>query len=469
MTIVLIVLSSLLATIATYAAGIFLFKYLEYKSIYPANYYEAQLPDIETYLRQQNTALLESGAQEMLEQVIPLEGMDYQVLDAKGERLYGSVVGTFFQQPGELYQRLNTTFAAKGKYVRTVPIVNGQGDLSGAVLLAYELQVSPANESGRIWIAVLFTATVIAPFVYFVLAIIFFSKRFAGRINQPLQMLMEAANQIKRKNLDFTLAYRSDNELGRLCAAFSEMQEELRRSLSAQWRLEEERRNMTEALAHDLKTPLSLILGYAEALIGDAQAAPSDKWVRYLKTIKENAEKSSALVRQMQYISDLESSGPGLNPVAVRIGPFIRQKMSYYELQAKRQGIRIVTEIHGEPAHPVRFDAEKAERILDNIVTNSLEHTPPGGRIRMAVSVQSGRVQVEICNTGPSFSKKDLEQMFKKFYRGEEARSGKGGHSGLGLYIVKQLTEKMGGTVKAYNSESGEACIRFDFAVASDP
>jgi len=461
-TIVLIVVSSLLATLATYAAGIVLFYFLQYKHIFPANYYESRLPDIEAYIRAQGAELLEPGAREALERVIPLKGMDYQVVNAAGERLYGSVSEPGVGERGEWIQRLNTTFPAKGKFVRMVPIVDELGRLAGAVQLTYELKVTPADGSGRFWIAALLAALAAAPFVYFVLAILIFTRRFAGRVNRPLQMLMEAAHQIKRKNLDFELPYRSDNELGRLCAAFSEMRDELKRSLFAQWKMEEERRRMTEALAHDLKTPLSLVLGYTEALIDDAGTNLSEKQARYLGIIRENAEKSAARVRQMLYVSELESSGSGPNPVPLRIGTFIRRKLSHYDLQAHQQNIRFETEIHGEPEAPVRFDPEMVERILDNVITNSLEHTPPGGRIRMIVRVQPDRVFYEICNTGPPFSKKDLEHLFERFYRGEEARGGKGGHAGLGLYIVRQLTAKMGGTVRAYNSEAGEACIAFE-------
>lgn len=468
LTLALILASTVLATAVTYAGAFLLYSLLEFRSIYPANYYEAKLPDIEAYVRQQGAALMEPGAQERLERVIPLDGMDYQVLDLNGEPVYGSADESYVQHRGEVYRRLNTTFASNGKFVRVVPILGGQGELAGIALFAYELNMSSADGSGRFWIAVLFLAVVAAPFGYLALFMWLFSSRFARRVNEPLQMLMEAARQIQHKNLDFELSYRSGNELGQLCAAFSDMKDELKRSLSAQWRLEDERRNMTEALAHDLKTPLSLILGYAEALIEDGEQGSSEKRARYLRIIKENAEKSSALVRQMQYVSDLERSGPDLIPVQVRIGPFIRQKVSYYELQAKRKGIRIITDIRGASDVPVRFDVGKAERILDNIVTNSLEYTPEGGIIRIAVTVRPDRADYEICNSGPKFTGKDLERMFGKFYRGEEARGGDGSHSGLGLYIVKQLTEKMGGSVKAHNSASGEACISFWHHLAPD-
>jgi signal transduction histidine kinase len=465
LTIVLIVVSSLLATIVTYAAGIWLFSYLLYKKINPANYYEAQIPGIEAYIREQGGALIDPAARERLERVIPRDGMDYQVFDAAGNRVYGSSDAAYVAQPEDLIRRLNTTFPARGRFVRAVPVVSGQDGLSGAVLLAYELKVSPASDSGRYWIAALLIVMVATPFIYFVLAILFFTKRFAARVNKPLQMLMAAAHQIKNKNLDFELDYRADNELGRLSAAFSEMKDELKRSLSAQWRMEEERRSMTEALAHDLKTPLSLILGYAEALLDDPEAARTAKQARYLDIIRENAEKCSALVRRMLYIAELEGPGLQVRPVEVRIGPFLRQKLSHYELEARQRRIRIEADIRGDADAPVRFDAEMAERILDNVMTNSLEHTPPGGRIRIAVRVRPDRAEYEICNTGPPFSKKDLENLFRRFYRGAEARGSKGGHAGLGLYIVRQLAAKMGGAARAYNAETGEACIAFHHAI----
>lgn len=108
-------------------------------------------------------------------------------------------------------------------------------------------------------------------------------------MNEPIRMLMQASRKIADKDLDFTIEYRSGNELGQLCAAFAQMQEELRSSLSAQWRLEREKAEMVEALAHDLKTPISLISGYAEALL--ESGAADDKQRRYLSVIHDNAQK----------------------------------------------------------------------------------------------------------------------------------------------------------------------------------
>lgn len=464
-TIMLIIVSALLATIATYVLGVLLFTRIQYKSVYPANYYEQQLPGIEAYIRQEGSRLLQPEAKEHLEQVIPLEGIDYQVLDERGRVLYGTILENMAGTPQQLYERLNLTLPEQGRFVKAVPIVAEHG-LAGAVLLAYQLKVTSAGEMGRLYIVLLFAAMVFSPFLYALLFIWIYSKQFANRINRPLNMLMHAANQIKAKNLDFELDYRADNEIGRLCAAFSDMQHELKRSLIAQWRMEEERKAMVESLAHDLKTPLATILAYTEALM-DAKDASRDKSERYLAVIRANAEKGTALVKQMKYAAELEKAVPALQEEPVAIGSFLEEKIRQYGLQAGRQGIRIITDLRGEMGQTARIDTEKLGRILDNIVTNALEHTPRGGCIRFRAQVKRGRAEYEICNSGSRFSARDLEQGFQKFYRGEEARSSKGGHAGLGLYIVKQLAEQMGGSAALFNSEAGEACVRFSHSMDS--
>ena len=144
----------------------------------------------------------------------------------------------------------------------------------------------------------------LSPFLYFIIFTRLFSTLLVKKINLPLQLLIEASQKIKEKDLDFEVNYQSDNELGKLCTAFMEMKDELKKSLFAQWKAEQERIEMIEALAHDLKTPLSIIMSYSEALI-DANSIDGERLKIYLNVINENAKKSSNLVMQMQYTSDL--------------------------------------------------------------------------------------------------------------------------------------------------------------------
>lgn len=117
--------------------------------------------------------------------------------------------------------------------------------------------------------------------------------------------------------------------------------------------------------------------------------------------------------------------------------------------------------MEGEIQDPFFIDAEKLERILDNLVSNSLQYTPSDGEINIAVNVKHDRVYYKISDTGSDFSKRDMEKAFEKFYRGDSARTQKDGNSGLGLYISKQLVEKLGGSIKISNTEAGGACVEF--------
>jgi signal transduction histidine kinase len=273
-------------------------------------------------------------------------------------------------------------------------------------------------------------------------------------------MLMTAAQKIGERNLDFSIDYHSKNEIGKLCDAFTNMREELKRSLSAQWKIEQERTEMVEALAHDLKTPMSVIQGYAEALLNSAPT-DRDKHRKYLSVIRENAKRASDLVRKMQYSSELEIYGMELNLREVNIKHFLEQKAKDYELQAKQKRIQIVSDFAGVPGGLRRIDPEKLERVLDNIVNNSLQYTPDGGSITITAKEEQEEIRFEISDSGPGFNPQDLPKIFEKFYRSDSARRSAQGNSGLGLYICKQLIEKLGGSIQASNCDPLGAKIAF--------
>lgn len=459
-TFALIVLASIAATVVTYTLAAILYMSIQYKVIYPANYYEKQIPRIEEYIRQNNTALLMQSSQNSLEELIPSNGISYQVVDGECNILYGTAKERIIQNREQLYGRVNTTVRWKDHYIRIVPIVGNNSEISGAVLLSYQVKMSYVENSANWWLTPLMIVTLLSPFIYIIVFTLIFSKVFTNNINKPLQLLMDASQKIKGKNLDFEISYHSENELGRLCDAFSEMKEELKNSLSTQWKMEQERVEMVESLTHDLKTPLSIILGYSEALIG-SYTEGDEKLRRYLAIIMENSEKGSKLVQQMRYTSELERSDIPLHLTVIDIPSFIKRKVSYYELQAIEKKIKIAMQIQGEVQKSISTDEEKLERILDNIVSNSLQYTPEGGSIHISVKMELDNVFYEISDSGIGFSKKDIENVFKKFYRGDEARRSTDGHSGLGLYVSKQLAEQLGGSIKVYNNKTGGACVVF--------
>ncbi|WP_330382262.1 HAMP domain-containing histidine kinase [Clostridioides difficile] len=429
------------------------------KDIYPPNYYERQVPRIEKYINEKNITLLSQSNEEGLKRTIRGDDMPYQVVDNNGNILYGTNPKKLFKTKEELFNNFINKTVRKGGYIHTVPIKGDNGKIEGAVILFYQVKITFANSRGRFVFAVIIMA-LFSPFIYIVGFTRWLSKRFVKNINQPLHLLIDASKKIKEKDLDFEIDYYSDNELGKLCSAFSEMKDELKGSLSAQRKMEQERVEMVEALAHDLKSPLSIILGYTDALIGN-NTDDNEKLHRYLTVIRENTEKSAALVQKMQYTSDLEKSNIQLNLVPINLPEFLRQKVQDYELQAHQKEVELILKMKGNIQSPIQIDVDRLTRIFDNIISNSLQYTPSGGNISITVKDEKNCISYEICDSGRGFSSKDLKKALDKFYRGDEARQTKGGHSGLGLYIVKQLVEQLGGSVKIENSKSGGACVKF--------
>ncbi|HBF7897963.1 HAMP domain-containing histidine kinase [Clostridioides difficile] len=458
-TFIFIIIASIVATVITYVFAIYLYIYSLNKDIYPPNYYERQVPRIEKYINEKNIDLLSQSNEEGLKRTIRGDDMLYQVVDNNGNILYGTNPKKLFKTKEELFNNFINKTVRKGGYIHTVPIKGDNGKIEGAVILFYQVKITFANSRGRFVFAVIIIA-LFSPFIYIVGFTRWLSKRFVKNINQPLHLLIDASKKIKEKDLDFEIDYYSDNELGKLCSAFSEMKDELKGSLSAQWKMEQERVEMVEALAHDLKSPLSIILGYTDALIGN-NTDDNEKLHRYLTVIRENTEKSAALVQKMQYTSDLEKSNIQLNLVPINLPEFLRQKVQDYELQAHQKEVELILKMQGNIQSLIQIDVDRLTRIFDNIISNSLQYTPSGGNISIIVKDEKNCISYEICDSGRGFSSKDLKKALDKFYRGDEARQTKGGHSGLGLYIVKQLVEQLGGSVKIENSKSGGACVKF--------
>ena len=452
-TFVMILISGILATLITYIIAILLYFGIQNIGKYPENFYEKQIPKIEAYIHEKNTDLLYVRGESGLNNIIRGNGIMYQVLNSDCEVLYGTYKERIFSDTDKLIDKINITFVLKGRIAYIVPIGNGT-KIEGAVILLYKLGNPYKNI--RIIIAVI---AMLSPFLYFIIFTRLFSTSLVKKINFPLQLLIEASQKIKEKDLDFEVNYQSDNELGKLCTAFTEMKDELKKSLFSQWKAEQERIEMIEALAHDLKTPLSVIMAYSEALT-EVDSTDDEKLKTYLNVINGNAKKSSNLVMQMQYTSDLENANTNSVLRNVNLTEFLKKKISQYRFQAKQKEIDIALNINSDLGY-VMSDTDRLERILDNIFSNSLQYTPNKGSIKFFVNKENNKIVYEICDTGSGFTQKDMDKAFDRFYRGDKARSSEGGHLGLGLYIVKKLVEQLHGSVIIKNTALKGADIIF--------
>lgn len=429
--------------------------------IRPANYYEKKIPTIVDYVQMKGNQLLSPQAQKELESIIPLEGIDYQVVDVTGRIIYGSIQERFINNTKDLYSKINTDIHKNGRIIKMYPLFEPNDQLSGAIFLQYQLSVTSTDVGSKWIISMVLLLTLSSPFIYFYLFSYLFGRRFSKKLERPFYQLIDGAKSIQHNNLDFSLpVIQESHELNQLVQAFEEMRVALKKSLVRQWELEEERKEMVAAIAHDLRTPLTIIHGHAEGLI-EGSKKDQDRLDRYLHTIFTNTQRSIRLLDQLHGVSLVEIPGFQIQPEWVDIKTFLDRKVQEFELLCKKKEIDFLYTVdqHSD-IEQIYMDDDRISQVLDNIITNAIRYTPEKGQIKWHTMITQENVIFEIKDSGPGFGSTNYERLFRKFYREDSSRTGKEGHVGLGLFIAQSIVHKHGGNIEAFNSEEGGATMK---------
>jgi len=218
------------------------------------------------------------------------------------------------------------------------------------------------------------------------------------------------------------------------------------------------RRRMTADIAHDLRTPLTIIGGYLEGLQdGTLKATP-----QRFETMNNQVVRLKRLVEDLRTLSLADAGELKL----IRLPVSVETLLSYAaeSFQPLFDERRLHLEVQIEPDLPeLMIDRERIEQVLSNLLTNALRHTPMGGRVVLFACKVQDAVQISVQDSGEGIPSDKLTYIFERLYRADESRSADDGGSGLGLAIVKSIVEAHGGTVSA-QSELGKGTnitIRF--------
>jgi signal transduction histidine kinase len=225
-------------------------------------------------------------------------------------------------------------------------------------------------------------------------------------------------------------------ELATLATAFNDLAEQLTRAREAE-------RSFLLSVSHELKTPLTAIRGYAEAL-DDAAVGPREA----AATIAAEAERLERLVRDLLDLARMNRTDFSVQLAEIDLGEVAEDAVRRYEPQAEAFGVALTALARG-PA-PAVADADRALQVVSNLVENALRLAPRGGEVR--VVAKPGLLRVE--DTGPGLQPEEREHAFERFYLHERYGRERPVGTGLGLAIVKELTEAMGGSVDV-TSEPG--------------
>jgi signal transduction histidine kinase len=248
--------------------------------------------------------------------------------------------------------------------------------------------------------------------------------------------LTGATKRVAGGELGIQVPVRTGDELGELANSFNQMSADLAQSNQV-------RRQMTADVAHDLRTPLSVILGYTEALSdGKLQGTPQMYGVMH-----SEAQHLSHLIDDLRFLSLADA---GELPLERRnVSPLDLLNRTAASNHAAAEQKQIDLQVQGAPDLPdLNVDPERMAQVLGNLTSNALRHTPAGGTIVLTARSEVEGVLLQVRDTGSGIAAADLPYIFHRFYRGDLSRQ-QTGESGLGLAIAKSIVEAHGGRITA--------------------
>ena len=254
---------------------------------------------------------------------------------------------------------------------------------------------------------------------------------------KPLQELTMATRKVAKGKLEHQVPVRSADEIGELATAFNQMGEELAAAQNM-------RRQMTADIAHDLRTPLSVILGHAEGLI-DGVLPPDEET---FSIIHDESIRLNRLIDDLRTLSLAEAGELPLVKRKVAPQLMLERAAQAHTPQAQLRDVSVT--VTAPPTLPeIDVDPDRMAQVLDNLVSNALRYTPEGGYVSLSASNGHGRLKIQVQDNGKGIPADLLPHIFERFYRADKSRRRDGSGSGLGLSISKSIVEQHGGAISA--------------------
>jgi len=264
---------------------------------------------------------------------------------------------------------------------------------------------------------------------------------FAYTLTRSLRELTAATREIAGGDLGYQVEVRSRDELGELAASFNQMSADLAKSNHA-------RRQMTADIAHDLRSPLSVILGYTEALNDGKLEGTAEVF----GVIHREAGQLSHLIDDLRTLSLADAGELPLDLQPVSPQEILVEVSRAYKQQAELKEIAL--SLDTAPDLPgIIADPNRLNQVLGNLMSNALRYTPPGGEIILGARMEREQLVITVQDNGKGIAGEDLPYIFNRFFRSDPSRS-EHGETGLGLAIARSLVELQGGEISV-ESEPG--------------
>jgi len=262
------------------------------------------------------------------------------------------------------------------------------------------------------------------------------------RFGKPLGQIFNAIDSIAEGDLSVRVPESNSDMFSELNKRFNNMVSELERA-------DQQRRNLTTDIAHELRTPLHIIQGNLEGVIdGVYQATPE-----HINNTLDETKLLARLVDDLQTLSLAETGQLPLHAARFLLADLINDLASSFSSSTSANGIDLKTSL-SDPAQEITADYDRLNQVFSNLISNAIRHTPEGGTISLETESATNGVRIVVKDNGAGIPREDIPFIFDRFWRGDKSRTERT-HSGLGLAIAKQLIHAHGGTISV-ESEVGK-------------
>jgi signal transduction histidine kinase len=332
--------------------------------------------------------------------------------------------------------------------LRLLPTVRLQ--LAGLAFLAVLLPLGAVLLSGWVMFHMGEDVKILAVTAVSALTAVIAALVLARSIVASIDRVRDASVELARGDLHIRVPEHGPAEVAELASSFNEMGDNLRR-------LFDTRRELVAWASHDLRTPLANMQAMLEA-IEDDLGEPEE----YVPVLREQVRVLSLLVDDLFELARIDAGALTLELQRLPVAPVVSSSLRSIEAEARSRHVRLDADV--DAGITARFAPDKLERVLMNLLTNALRHTPSDGAVAVLVEPQPDGVRVAVEDTGNGLDAEARERMFERFWRGDQSRSSRG--AGLGLAIARGLVEAHGGRIWAEDREGGGARVCFTLPAA---
>jgi len=277
-------------------------------------------------------------------------------------------------------------------------------------------------------------------------------------VTRPLTQLAAAAEDIAAGNYSRRVSIAGQDELGMLGSAFNRMAEAVERARKVQ-------RDFLANVSHELKTPLTSLIGFSQALVDDSLLSESER-KRAATIVHEESERVLRMAQELLDLARVEAGSISMHIAAVDLGSHLQQELEIVRPRASARALSLVLNVPDD-IPPVAADPERLHQVLDNLLDNAVKYAPDGTAVHAIARLSGGSVETVVSNpSGPH--RPDPDRMFDRFYRADPSRSAAAGGVGLGLAISRELAAAMKGRLWADFDESGNLRVHLTLPASRD-